>query len=700
MEMAILALQLGVIIFAAKFCGDLAKKCKMPSVLGELLAGILIGPYLLGRVGIPLEGLCNGLFPLNNGELFSQRYQNLYAFSTVGSIILLFMSGLETDLRMFFRYSVAGTLVGIGGVVFSFAFGDFLGTVLLHSGFMDPRCLFLGILCTATSVGITARILSERRQIDSPEGVTILAAAVIDDVLGIVCLAIVMGIVTLSSDGVQWGAIGAIALKSFGIWLGATVLGLLLARHIAKFLRIYANPTIFATLSLGFSLLVAGLFEEAGLAMIIGAYVMGLSLSKTDVSFAIRPKLEVLYAFLVPVFFVVMGMLVDIRVFLDSEVLCYGLIYSVLAVLAKVIGCALPSLFMNFNTVGALRIGCGMIPRGEVALIIGGIGAVTPMFLNGEKIMILDAKLFGIAIIMTIATTLLAPPILTCVLNIKKKGVRKEVKDVTSAHVDFDCPSETILKLVVDKLYSRFESEGFLMSSLDKETGMMHLRYDNLSFTMTVHQGGISFEIVPEEVVYIRSILYETVVDLHHTLEKLKTLAKPDEIQREIFVADTKGTAKSNGDAALIERHLSPKCIIMNLKAETKEDVYAEMINLLKSETGAVTDRDLCLKDVLDRENVVTTCLQDGLAMPHAKTDGVSAMVTAVGIRREGYAFNAMDGKPTKIFFLCLCPKEAYSPYIKFIAAITKVLTKPGKLQSAIEAPTPARLLAVLEGKE
>ena len=261
-QTAILALQLGIIIFVAKFCGDLTKKLKMPSVLGEIAAGVLIGPYVLGAIPIPLHGLEHGLFgfvadmgvfktaggqihELNN-VTFSMYHSSLYAIATLGSILLLFISGLETDLRMFFRYSLVGTLVGIGGVVFSFLFGAGLGAYMFKVGVTDPRCMFLGILCTATSVGITARILSERKKIDSPEGVTILAAAVIDDVLGIICLAIVLGLTAAMGAGgaetVAWGKIGLIALKCFGIWLGATVLGLLVARPLAKFLTSTVLP--------------------------------------------------------------------------------------------------------------------------------------------------------------------------------------------------------------------------------------------------------------------------------------------------------------------------------------------------------------------------------------------------------------------------------------------------------------------------
>lgn len=726
-QIAILALQLGVIIFVAKFCGDLAKKLKMPSVLGELTAGILIGPYVLGGIPLPLHGLEHGLFGFSNtvqiaaseavsvlneatiqNVTFSMYHSSLYAVATVGSILLLFMSGLETDLRMFFRYSVVGTVVGIGGVVFSFLFGNLVGMWMLKTGFMDPRCLFLGILCTATSVGITARILSEKKKIDTPEGVTILAAAVIDDVLGIICLAIVMGIVgaIVGGEGIAWSKIGLIAAKCIGIWLGATVAGLLLARYIAKFLRLFKSPSVFAILAFGFALLLAGLFEQSGLAMIIGAYVMGLSLSKTDVSFAVQHALHPLYNFLVPVFFVVMGMLVDIRVFADVDVLKIGVIYSLLAVLAKIIGCAIPSLFMNFNMTGALRIGTGMVPRGEVALIIAGIGAGLMMKVDGQTVPILDSRLFGVAIIMTLATTVLAPPLLSFMLARKGKGVRREVKDHTIVHTSFKCPSDTIAEFMLKRLMESFENEGFFMSTLDKETGILQFRRDNLSFAMVMTDNEFVFESNPDEVIFIKTIMYETFVDLHQSLGKLRELAKPEEMQKDIFennssphAAEENTQKKTPPPAPIVEKNIPASCICMDLKADTKEGVIRELVDLLEKQ-HLLLDKEMCIRDLLEREKVVSTCMQQGLALPHERTDGVDELVAAIGIKKEGYHFDSMDGEPSKVFVLCLSPKSSSGPHIQFIAGVAAVFSKKENMDAILNASSPEEVLDVFKSRK
>ena len=723
-QIAILALQLGVIIFAAKFCGDFAKKLKMPSVLGELCAGIIIGPCVLGGAalagkliqwGIPLDAihLENGLFGFTPDVVahgvdeagkeaavtlknitFQTYHSSLYALATIGSILLLFMSGLETDLRMFFRYSLVGTIVGIGGVIFSYLFGAGIGVYMLGLSWMDPVSMFLGILCTATSVGITARILSEKKKVDTPEGVTILAAAVIDDVLGVICLAVVVGIVGASSSGgtPAWGEIGITAAKCVGFWLVATAIGLLLARYIAKFLKIFKSPIIFASLSFGLALILAGIFEMNHLAMIIGAYVMGLSLSKTDISFAIQTALEPLAAFFVPIFFVVMGMLVDIKVFADMNVLKIGAVYALLAIIAKVLGCALPSLFMNFNTIGSLRIGCGMIPRGEVALIIAGIGMTMG---------ILDNDIFGVAIIMTLATTLFAPPLLSFTLSVGGKGTRKDEKDMSVVHTSFPFPSVMVTDFVLRRLIENLESEGYMLSHLDKDSGVLQIRKDNLSFALTKSQKEFVFESNPDEVPFIRAIMFESIVALHQDLEGLKKLANPEEIRKDYFDASAEVFAPENSKQirSMIEKGIDTRSIILDLKAQTKEDVIKEMIDRL-AENGLLQDKELCQKDVLEREAIVSTCFQNGIALPHGRTDGVNELVAAVGINKNGYNFDALDGQPSKIFVMCLSPKNSDGPHIEFVATVGSVLAKQENIDNILAAKTPEEVFAILDIKK
>ncbi|MDD4204894.1 MAG: cation:proton antiporter, partial [Candidatus Delongbacteria bacterium] len=331
-RMTMFIFQLGVIIFAAKLSGMFFEKIKLPGTLGEITAGIILGPYLLGSVSLSFLGFDQGLFPASNGSV--PVTPELYAISIIASIMLLFISGLETDLKLLLRYLFSGGIVGLGGVIFSFFPGALVGMYFLDLPFMSSPVLFLGIMSTATSVGITAMILSKNKYMESPEGVTILSAAIIDDVLGIIILAVVVGIASVLKTGgsIDWGGIGYISGKALVVWLGLTTAGLLMAGKISTFLKKFGSKYSYAIIAFGLSMFFAGIFEKAGLAMIIGAYVTGLTLSKTDISYEIQEAIHPLKEFLVPIFFTVMGMLVNIKT-ITLGTLAFATVYSIVALM-------------------------------------------------------------------------------------------------------------------------------------------------------------------------------------------------------------------------------------------------------------------------------------------------------------------------------------------------------------------------------
>ena len=413
-----LLIQLAVILFAAKVAGELVTRyIKLPSVLAELGIGVLIGPFALG--GLALFGF-GPLFPLPtlDGEPAAIPVSNeLYSLAQIGSIILLFAIGLETNLRQFLRYAGPATAVAIGGVLLPFAAGAgatvLLGPALLGSsyGFLSPEALFMGAILTATSVGITARVLADLNRLDEPEGVTIIAAAVVDDVLGILVLTVVVGISAAGAFSVS--TLGWVSFKAIGFWLGLTAIGILAAPYIERGVDWFKTSGAILILPLALALLAAGMAEVFGLAFIIGAFSIGLALSVTRLGHLVEVSLIGLVDFTVPVFFVVMGMLVDVGSMQNAVV--FGLIISLLAVLSKVIGSGGPALLSGFNLRGSARVGVGMMPRGEVALIIAGIGLSQG---------IIEQDLFGVSIMMTVITTLIAPVALVPLFRKGGSGVR------------------------------------------------------------------------------------------------------------------------------------------------------------------------------------------------------------------------------------------------------------------------------------
>jgi len=397
-----LVLQLAVILFVAKLAGEVCERyLHIPPVLGELAGGVAIGPYALG--GVALGGL-GPLFPSIGPEATIPVSSELYALSQVAVVILLFVVGLETDLGHFFRYIGPAVVVAAGGVILPFFLGAYATQLFgLTQSPTEPEALFVGATMTATSVGITARVLREKGKLGTAEGVTVLAAAVVDDVLGILVLTVVVAISTVGA--VSAAEAGLITGKAVGFWLALTGAGLLLARPLSRLITTLRVEGAIVAVALGLAFLASALAEAFGLAMIIGAYSMGLALSRTELAANLTSRMEhglsSLYHALVPVFFVVMGMLVDVSAF--QGVLGFGIVLSLLAVVSKVGGCGLPALGLGFNRRGAWRIGIGMLPRGEVALIVAGVGLAKG---------VIGSDIFGVAILMTMVTTFLGPLLL------------------------------------------------------------------------------------------------------------------------------------------------------------------------------------------------------------------------------------------------------------------------------------------------
>ena len=713
-----LVLQIGIIIFAARLGGAIASLFRLPSILGELAAGIVIGPWALGGIAIGDGLFANGLFNgvalkamnasageaahvmfgtiAGAGALFAATSPALYGIATLASVILLFLSGLETNLKMFLRYSFVGLMVGLGGVVVSFLFGDLCAIYLLpeffeHFAFLkelplaeamtQEAPLYMGIMSTATSVGITARILSEKKKMDSEEGVTIMAGAVIDDVLGLIVLAIGNGIIAAhrtmaaqpGTGGMDWWAIGIVALKAFGVWLGATAIGLLAARWIAKFLKMaFKSPVVIATMAFGLALVLAGFFEFMGLAMIIGAYVMGLALSRTDLKHPIQEMLTTVYTFLVPVFFCSMGMMVDVTALCSKPVLIFGGIYTALSVAAKVIGCMVPSLCCGFNLLGGLRIGAGMMPRGEVALIIAGLG-LSSGFLTQE--------IFGIGILMTLVTTVVAPPALVGLFAPKAKGVRhpKQSHD-NSRPVVFELPTADIAALMLDKLVAEFRDEGFFTSLLSKEDSIWEIAMDNLELSVQRDKNVITVSCTPAEEAIVMTAWMEVASEMNDLARQIAKPIRREDVSR--MLKDGDSTASANKRHTGVGRHLKDFVMLPKFRASSKKEAIEKLIaEIAAACPSQVKDVAAATAAVLRREASMPTGLDHGIAVPHGRCAEVDGIVGAVAILDNAGTANGcipdyetIDNSPLAIIVLTIANDSTQTPYLQLMSYISKAL--------------------------
>ena len=373
--------RLFVIFASAKIMGELFERFKQPALIGEILAGVILGPHLLN------------LIP--NQEIYQ-------VLAEIGVMILLFTVGLHIKVEDILKVGGRSTLVAVLGVVFPFVLGYLYTLIIQHS---TIEAMFIGAAMVATSVGITARIFADLNLMDSEIARIILAAAVIDDILGMIVLAIVTG---AGQGTLSYVNLGVITLEAIGFVLFLILVGTRLARrYVPRVANLRTRNAVFA-LALIFLLGLSAAASWIKLAAIIGAFMAGLVLSEFNYRFQLTQKAEPLYDFLVPFFFVMLGSKVDLAVFMQSEIwLAAGLI-TVLAILGKLIGCGLAVIKSGFKT--ALQVGVGMTPRGEVGMIVASIGLASGA---------ISSKLYAVVIFMVVATTVLAPPFLRKLLTPK-----------------------------------------------------------------------------------------------------------------------------------------------------------------------------------------------------------------------------------------------------------------------------------------
>ena len=527
-SITLLVLQLAAVILSARFFGWFAAhKLRQSEVLGEMIAGMVIGPYLLGSVS--LEILKGPLFPLQEGLI--PVSSELYGIAVIGSAVLLFVSGLETDLKTFLRFSGKGSVVGLGGIIIPFFLGSTVTVLVLPSvtSLLDPTALFLGVVSTATSVGITARILSDQRKLSSPEGVTILSAAVLDDVISIIILAAAaaMARVTLEGGSAAWSNIALVAAKAFGFWIVCTAAGIFIAPVITRGMKRFESLGMTAAVALGIALLLAGLSELSGLAMIIGAYITGLSFSQTDVAHEIQTRIRGLYDLLVPVFFCVMGMMVNFRAV--GEVWVFGLIFAVTAMAAKFLGSAVFSLFAGFTVRGAVRIGSGMLPRGEVTLIIAGVGLTMGA---------IGSDMFGVAVLTMLLASIAAPPLLIRSFSRGGPGYTREFegKEQESVSIELTFPSERTAEFMLQQTLEAFREEGFYVRRPDSHRMLFTLRREDTAISAQCRQNELAVTSGKDQEQFVRLLMIEELLKLKDFLSGLETMKSPDMMGAELLI--------------------------------------------------------------------------------------------------------------------------------------------------------------------
>ena len=403
-----------VMLVAAKICGEVFERFQQPGVLGELSAGIVIGNLVLFGFA--------GAEPLKTNETIA-------ALAELGVIILLFEVGLESDLKEMIEVGWSSLLVAFVGVVAPFFLGWMVSSYFIPD---QPRLvhIFIGATLCATSVGITARVFKDLGKLATREARIILGAAVIDDVLGLLILATVAGAIRAAAIGgvLSLFDVGVIAAKSLLFLVAAIAIGHLLMPRVLRGAGRLETRGVLLTLAISFCLFLAWAAAKVELAPIVGAFAAGLILDEVHY----RPKggrterdlhdlLQPVSTVLVPIFFVLMGLKVDLRLFARLDILGFAVVLTIAAIVGKQV-CGLAVLDRGVNRVA---VGLGMIPRGEVGLIFAGIGATLMLpASNGAIEPVINAATFGAVVIMVIITTLVTPPSLKWSLARKPRATR------------------------------------------------------------------------------------------------------------------------------------------------------------------------------------------------------------------------------------------------------------------------------------
>src|SRR5262245_50896490 len=364
-----------VMFVAAKLAAEIFERLKQPAVAGEILAGVIIGPSVLGWVA--------------PSELTG-------ALSEIGVIFLLFLVGLETKPADIFRVGWRALLVAILGVIVPFIFGYL---IMLAWSQTQIEAIFVGAAMVATSVGITARVLGQMGLLNLEVSRIILGAAVIDDILGLLILAVVSSLAR--EGGVNYVQIGVTAALAISFTILVIMVGARAVNRIRPRVEKLKVGQSYLVFGLALCLALALVASKIGVAAIIGAFLAGMALSESAEGTDMPHQAESVLDFLLPLFLPYIGMQLKLDAFLNTSTIILALVVTILAVLSKLIGCGVAAWPLGKKK--AAQIGMGMVPRGEVGIVVAQIG----LSLNA-----VDAAAYGVVLFMAVATTLIAPPFL------------------------------------------------------------------------------------------------------------------------------------------------------------------------------------------------------------------------------------------------------------------------------------------------
>src|SRR3989338_46454 len=375
-EIGQILLKVVTIVLLAKAAGWLFDKMKQPPVLGEILVGMLLGPSLVGLIAPDNERI-------------------LHFLAEIGAILLLFLVGLESNLYQMLKTGLDATLVAIAGVVIPMALGFLFFYFTGHSILIS---IFIGATLTATSVGVTARVLADMGKVKTNEGKVVIGAAVVDDVLGLIILAVVVGIAATGTFSLF--QVAKTTVISLVFLVGSIFIGIKFLPFLNKVANKLDTRRTYVVSAFSFAVLLGLAALSVGLATIVGAFAAGLILERTENKHHYEQKIKPVADLFVPIFFIMAGASMDIRLLFKLQTLIITILVLIIALISKVVA----GLAVIKTKVSRLIVGIGMIPRGEVGLIFASYGLSNAIF---------STQIYSELVVVIMLTTLIAPPLLS-----------------------------------------------------------------------------------------------------------------------------------------------------------------------------------------------------------------------------------------------------------------------------------------------
>jgi Kef-type K+ transport system membrane component KefB len=378
-------ISLSLLLFSAKIFAELFHRIKLPIVLGEILAGIIIGPYALGGL------------PLFNGEPLIILDETIHHIGELAAIVILFVAGLEITPREFLRGGASSFTVGALGVIAPF----FVGYIVFSLyGLEALETLLIATALTATSIAISIQVLTSLGKMQTKEARLILGAAIVDDILAIAVLSVVLTMVQTGNTTPDIMEITFLILKILGLFVALLVGSILIVPRILHRERLWKSQGSIEGITTAIFFGAAGIAALVGLSPIVGAFAIGMAVASTRLIKQVEEYVHKLQIIFAPLFFAIIGAQVDLRGINLDVLLIAGIMISV-AIATKIVGCGLPSLiFLDKDKSKAMRVGIGMISRGEVGLIIAGVGATSG---------VLSGDVYTAIIVMVAVTTIITP---------------------------------------------------------------------------------------------------------------------------------------------------------------------------------------------------------------------------------------------------------------------------------------------------